>query len=1101
MEQKRIIYLPPQYALRTKVHDNPIVQLRRPAVISQATIAPYGRTRTSTQFATQDDGTNTLALRRAIPIPADVDEVLLTRDGIIPSSEDDVRKQGRGIRWLHPETLNTVGEALDDWMQYCSDVWASWRGQFFFQEELRENGVIIDEGLRPPQMGALYMTLGHWKVTNSPATVVMPTGTGKTETMLALLVSQRLNKLLVVVPTSPLREQIADKFLTLGLLKQLGVVSQDAAYPVIGVLKHRPRTPEEVDTFFQRCNVVVTTMSVAGGSTDEVQRRMAELCTHLFIDEAHHISAPTWERFRRYFLHRHILQFTATPFRSDGKHIDGKIIFNYPLRKAQKEGYFRHINFRPISAYSQPASDKIIAQVAVEQLARDLNANLNHIVMARAEDIRRAEVVYEIYQRCGAAYNPVLIHSDKSDHEKREVIRQLRAGESRIAVCVDMLGEGFDLPELKIAALHDMHKSLAITLQFTGRFTRTKSSTASSIGDATMVANIADADVEDALRDLYAEDSDWNYILRRLSEGETGRQVRRSEFLNGFEDIPEHIPLQNVFPKMSTVVYKTHCRNWRPDKIQEHIKELRLYAGPTVNQHHKVALFVTREREAIPWGDIKDIYNTVWDLYLVHWDAQQNLLFINSSNNDSVHEELAKAIAGDDVVLIRGETVFRTLYGINRLILMNLGLGHSLSRAVRFTMYAGSDISQGLSEASYANKYKSNLFGRGYENGDKASIGCSYKGRIWSYKIAYDISEWVEWCHSIGRKVLDGSINVKSIMEHVIVPTQIRERPSLVPLTIEWSEDFLQRREDSIHIDIAGEVVPFYEAGLELVGHAADGPIRFRIFTETKSAEYEVEFRENSVEYIPTGEACADIIVSRRRKSLAEWFQQEPPVIRFENGAFLIYNDLFEIPVGDRVPFDPQRIEAWRWDNTDLKKESQTTKKFTDSIQYRVLQRLKQPDYDPQYDIIFDDDDAHEAADIVALKVMGDRLVVHLYHLKYSQESRPGARIEDLYAVCGQAQRSVYWKGDVQALIEHLRNRDEGRTTKHNVSRFERGGLIRLIEISRQLPFLTPDFKIFVIQPGLSKAQASVSQLELLASTELYLQETFAIPFGVIASE
>ncbi|WP_346763412.1 hypothetical protein [Escherichia sp. E4694] len=35
-----------------------------------------------------------------------------------------------------------------------------------------------------------------------------------------------------------------------------------------------------------------------------------------------------------------------------------------------------------------------------------------------------------------------------------------------------MLGEGYDLPNLKIAALHDHHKSLAVTLQFIGRFTR-----------------------------------------------------------------------------------------------------------------------------------------------------------------------------------------------------------------------------------------------------------------------------------------------------------------------------------------------------------------------------------------------------------------------------------------------------------------------------------------------------------------------------------------------------------------------------------------------------------------------------------------------------
>jgi superfamily II DNA or RNA helicase len=69
-----------------------------------------------------------------------------------------------------------------------------------------------------------------------------------------------------------------------------------------------------------------------------------------------------------------------------------------------------------------------------------------------------------------------------------------------------MFGEGFDLPELKVAALHDVHKSLAVTLQFTGRFTRTKS----GVGDATAIANIANVEVEEVLEALYADDPDWN---------------------------------------------------------------------------------------------------------------------------------------------------------------------------------------------------------------------------------------------------------------------------------------------------------------------------------------------------------------------------------------------------------------------------------------------------------------------------------------------------------------------------------------------------------------------------------------------------------------
>jgi len=39
-----------------------------------------------------------------------------------------------------------------------------------------------------------------------------------------------------------------------------------------------------------------------------------------------------------------------------------------------------------------------------------------------------------------------------------------------------------------------------------------------------------------------------------------------------------------------------------------------------------------------------------------------------------------------------------------------------------------------------------------------------------------------------------------------------------------------------------------------------------------------------------------------------------------------------------------------------------------------------------------------------------------------------------------------------------------------------------------------------IVQPGLSKAQVSREQLELLSVTETYLMETYRLPFGVIAS-
>lgn len=216
---------------------------------------------------------------------------------------------------------------------------ASWKAAFrYISEEDAGAGRI---GLRKPQVGALHAIHAHWSTTSEVATVVMPTGTGKTETMLATLVTARCERVLVLVPTVALRRQVAEKFYTLGVLKQPSsvVLEPGAVRPVVGLLKQRPTTPAEVDEFFERCNVIVMTSALAAQCVQEVRERMAELCTDLFIDEAHHAEAPTWKRFKKHFKarDRRILQFTATPFREDGLPLDGKIVYVYPLRLAQRE--------------------------------------------------------------------------------------------------------------------------------------------------------------------------------------------------------------------------------------------------------------------------------------------------------------------------------------------------------------------------------------------------------------------------------------------------------------------------------------------------------------------------------------------------------------------------------------------------------------------------------------------------------------------------------------------------------------------------------------------------------------------------------------------
>ncbi len=112
-----------------------------------------------------------------------------------------------------------------------------------------------------------------------------------------------------------------------------------------------------------------------------------------------------------------------------------------------------------------------------------------------------------------------------------------------------------------------------------------------------------------------------------------------------------------------------------------------------------------------------------------------------------------------------------------------------------------------------------------------------------------------------------------------------------------------------------------------------------------------------------------------------------------------------------------------------------------------------------------------------------------------------GVRVQDFYEVCGQAQKSVYWRSEVKQLFERLRLREVERQKTYSVSRFEKGDLQQLDELRRRSRFLIPEFRIIIVQPGLDTTQrVDANILDLLGATELYLRETFDIPLTVIGS-
>jgi len=1084
------VWLPPVYAIDESPGGNPIQQVLMPGqtlrIPQDAVVSPCDAGYVIT------------------PLHGDTTDILVINNDGSPSTRTAARvlRLNEGgdwsslgaIRWARHSALEAMPSDASNDRNRVQQVVDSWFGSFSYTAEDLERGV---RGLRTPQIGAVHMIHGHWTTTDGTATIVMPTGTGKTETMLSILVSMSCPRLLVVVPTDALRTQLAAKFLTLGLLKDMRVVAGSALYPIVGMLMHSMTSVDSVDAFFERCNVVVTTAQIAGRCGGAVQERIAHQCPYLFIDEAHHVAAATWHAFKERFGGCRIVQFTATPFRNDRKVIGGKIIYNFRLKQAMEQGYFRPIRFDPVVEVDLRTADATIAAKAVAQLRADVQRGYDHILMARVDSVARAREVYMLYAPY-EEFNPVQIHSGVPSGERDRVRRMILERRTQIVVCVDMLGEGFDLPELKIAAFHDVKKSLAVTLQLAGRFTRAKP----NLGDPTFIANIGDPKVSDELRILYAQDANWNELLPQASENIIDEQISLRDFLDGFQSFPDEIPLHTVRPALSTVIYRTTCTAWQPtaflDTLARRDDLERHYHG--INEHEKTLVVVMARHVSLDWTAVQDIRNREWDLLVIHWDEEQNLLFINSSGNSGYFRDMAEAVVGP-ADLISGPLVFRAFAGISRLTLQNVGLAEQLGRLIRYTMRAGSDVETGLTEAQKRNVRKSNIFGNGYENGSTVSIGCSYKGRIWSWQRGH-LRTLVRWCEATGRKVLDDTIDPDQVLRGTLTPVRVTARLRAMPIGIDWPTAIDKEPETAWDLavdDTSG--VPLYLAELRLVDPAEVGTLTFALCMPDTSVSFSLQLEEHAgtQDYRFEMEPGRSATIRRGNKqlSLNEFFYDNPPIIRFADGSSLEGNSLTMLKAS-YAPYPADRIRVWDWTGVDITVESQGLEKDVRSIQYRVIQTLK----DDPYDVIVDDDAPGEAADVVAVRIEERAIAVDLYHCKFSKEKTPGKRVKDLYEVCGQAQKSIHWmdKDKPPQLFRHLLRRDQSRIKDGRTSRLEKGtkeDLLRIAEMSRSRPVR---MTVSIVQPGLSRDHASREQLELLSVTENYLMETFRIPFAAIAS-
>ena len=145
-----------------------------------------------------------------------------------------------------------------------SQVLTTWENGIFLKKEDINRDI---KGLRSPQIGAIYATLSHWEVSSDAVTIVMPTGTGKTEVMLSLLIAASCNKTMIIVPTDALRSQISNKVASLGLLvdPQFSIVKETVLKIGSNVASS---SSEEAITFMN--NVMLSLRQLVSGNLTKI---------------------------------------------------------------------------------------------------------------------------------------------------------------------------------------------------------------------------------------------------------------------------------------------------------------------------------------------------------------------------------------------------------------------------------------------------------------------------------------------------------------------------------------------------------------------------------------------------------------------------------------------------------------------------------------------------------------------------------------------------------------------------------------------------------------------------------------------------------------
>lgn len=925
-------------------------------------------------------------------------------------------------------------------------------------------------GLRQCQVGAYWATLAHFTASNDPAMIVMPTGAGKTALMMLLSFGLEACRVLVITPAIILRDQTYEKFRTLDDLVEAGALPQSIKKPKTHAQEGRI-TSKNIWTELRKFDVVIATPhTTSRGYHNEIVKPPQDLFDLVFFDEAHHAKAPSWDILLQDFSKSKCVLLTATPFRLDRQRLPGRIVYYYPIGRAIESGIYRPIQYHPITAPVPTKRNQLLCEKAKELLNSEKAAGRRTKILIRTDRVAKSRPIIDLYRSQGLRVSEV--NYMRTLRENNSVLEDIKKDALDGVVCVGMLGEGLDIPELKIAILHDPPKSFPFTVQFIGRVSRPLRG---RVGRAHVVADpdeIRARKTSEELRRLYRRDQSWHQLVPRLVEDVVGPILRQDQAL-----VPGlmtgAINPTEISPFFSARLYK--------------VPEKRLNLTPRLKLESAINFFqiapideaflglITETVKKPPWATRLELESVAYDLHLYYYHRPSETLF-ESTTSDVIAAKIRAQIVPDMPKRLGGEELIKVMQGRGALDYLMVGLANALGRCAALPTYK---ILMGQEVQGAVNPSEGRVFVSGHAlarlHAENETRGiANFQGRVWSIKRAA-LTEYVGWCKEIGKEILKNRsaktlrefpflLNPRRVINFPDTPIEVifnpfyvthsfsfirsipAEEPTVLPIASPRFElQKLARDRNKLHLGFVpseGQVIPLtYDLGKD-------------IWETCGGASYTVKVDTGSgVESWP----------------LHEFLSQYPPYIYLRNGGLIVSGQVYqpsftyaELPKGCF-------IKGIDWAQCDVKVE------FCDPDRGIQPQRGKKSIHDwleqrlisdtTGAAAVFKDHGAGEIADFVVLDPRPKK--ISFYHCKSAdrRDKRPGANIGQLKDVLHQVLRSVAWirkpdfPGEILRRIEGAARRPDSKLVK---------GTVDTIKNLREA-FIPSAWKydVVIVQPGL----------------------------------